>query len=402
MSKSKARTQHGLIFLTVLVDLIGFGIVIPLLPLYAEHFNAGFVELGILMALHSGMQFLFSPLLGRWSDKVGRRPVLMISIVGNVIAYSVLAGASSLWMLFLARFLSGVSSANISTAQAYMADITPREKRAGAMGMIGAAFGIGFVLGPLISATTSGFGIHVPFLVAVGLSLFNACWVAFKLPESLPPAKRKPGMGKLSILPHHRLAEVGDVDRGWLLRLLSVYFLNVTAFSGMTTLFVLFTNRRFGFEEAQNGWLFTLVGVIGVVIQGGMIRRIEPKVGAYKLALLGAIILAVTLTLMPWTSNWTLLILFTILVATGNSLVQPSLNTIASRIACDQSQGTVLGLMASSGSLGRVVGPVVCGWLLSSNVGPGFGSLALWCAGGVAVLAALALASLGGPAPHQR
>ncbi len=409
MAKSKKHTQHLLIFLTVLVDLIGFGIVIPLLPLYAEEFDANYWQLGMLMALHSLMQFIFSPLLGKISDRVGRRPVLILSIAGNVIAYSVLASAGSLWVLFIARFLSGVSSANISTAQAYLADITAREKRAGAMGMIGAAFGLGFTLGPALAGGVlamthaswapqwlSNMGSHAPFWTAALLSVANLIWVSRSLPESLPKEKRQTSKAPMSLLPHHRFREVANLEGPWLLRLLAVYFFNVTAFSMMTMLFTLFTNRRFGFEEQQNAWLFTLIGIIGVIIQGGMIRRIEPKVGAFKLAMVGAIVLTVTLALMPWTSNWTLLIVFLTMVAIGNSLVQPSLNTIASRFADEQSQGTALGLMASAGSLGRVVGPLLSSVLLAVEFGPGFGSVALWVSAGIALIATMLLLSLGG------
>jgi len=409
VAKSKKHTQHLLIFLTVLVDLIGFGIVIPLLPLYAKEFDASLWQLGVLMALHSFMQFIFSPLLGKISDRVGRRPVLLISIAGNVVAYIVLASAGSLWVLFLARFLSGVSSANISTAQAYLADITAREKRAGAMGMIGAAFGLGFTLGPALAGGVlamvnsswapqwlADMGSHAPFWAAALLSVVNLIWVSRSLPESLPKEKRQTSNAPMTLLPHHRFREVANLEGAWLMRLLAVYFFNVTAFSMMTMLFTLFTNSRFGFGQEENSWLFTLVGVVGVVIQGGMIRRIEPKVGAFKLAITGAVILTITLAAMPWTSNWTLLIAFTTLVAIGNSLVQPSLNTIASRFADEQSQGTALGLMASAGSLGRVVGPLLSGFLLSVDFGPGFGSVALWVSAGIAVIATVLLVTLGG------
>jgi MFS transporter, DHA1 family, tetracycline resistance protein len=230
-------TPLAIIFVTVFIDLIGFGMVIPILPFYANQspFNATPFEIGVLFSIYSWMQFFFSPLLGRLSDKYGRRPILFISLLGSAIGYLVIGLAGTLPLVFLGRIISGITGANISTAQAYIADVTTKENRAKGMGLFGAAFGLGFILGPAIAGVLSKYGVHVPFFFAAILSLTSASAVYFLLPESLNRESRTDvtlRKGKLQfLLESLKQREFGFVNL--------IYFLLVTSFSIMTYAFVL-------------------------------------------------------------------------------------------------------------------------------------------------------------------
>lgn len=383
------RPSKRLIFLTVLLDLVGFGIVIPLLPTYAEDLGANYWTIGLLLATHSAVQFIVGPAVGALSDRIGRRPVLLVTVLGNTLAYLVLARCDSLPLLFLARALSGASAANISTAGAYLSDISSSKDRAAAMGIIGAAFGLGFVLGPALAGIfahpitdfglarlTAGFNPSLPYLIAAGLSALNFLFILTRLPESLPPERRaRPAPPTLNPLARFaQLALVSPAQR----RLLLGYFLNIAAFAIMTTLFSLFCQNRLGFNDAQNARIFALIGLIGVLVQGGLLRRIEPRVGARRLILIGTAGLALSLAILPLAHSVSLLLVAAVGIAISNSFSQPSLNTAASRLADERNQGLALGLMASAGSLGRVLGPAIAGPLLLIHANPRqFGTVAL-------------------------
>ena len=272
------RSPLFVIFITVFIDLVGFGIVIPVLPFYAEgtSFGASPREVGLLFASYSIMQLVFAPVLGRLSDKYGRRPILLISLLGTSVGFLILGFATTLWMLFLGRIIDGISGGNISTAQAYIADVTTKEDRAKGMGLIGAAFGLGFVFGPAIGGILSRWGINVPFLFAGGLAFANAILLYFTLPETITPdhparasAASGRGWGQLvTALKNSRLAMV-----------LTIYFLSIVAFSIMTATFSLFLMFRFGYDAFHNGWIFAFVGMISAFIQGGLIGRLVKKFG---------------------------------------------------------------------------------------------------------------------------
>src|SRR5580765_895943 len=264
-----------IIYVTVFIDLIGFGMVIPILPFYAESLNASPFQIGILFAVYSLMQFLFAPLLGRLSDQYGRRPILFISILGSAVGYFVIGYAATLAMIFVGRAISGITGGNISTAQAYIADVTSKENRARGMGLFGAAFGLGFVLGPAIAGVLSKYGIHVPFYFAAGLSLINAIALYFVLPESLKASAR-------AIIPErkNRILELFESLKNKEFREINiVYFLLVTSFSIMTYAFVLYTAYRFEYTPEQNGYLFAFVGVISIVGQGLLFSRLVKRFG---------------------------------------------------------------------------------------------------------------------------
>lgn len=386
---SNKRAQLGIIFFTVFIDLVGFGIVIPVLPLYAKHFGASETVNGLLVGIYSAMQFLCAPFLGRLSDRFGRRPVLLLSLLGTAVGFALMGvapylGAPLTW-LFVARIIDGISGGNISTAQAYIADITAPEERSRAMGLIGAAFGLGFILGPAIGGLMSVISMSAPFYLAGGLALLNALLVYMRLPESLSDEHRSQPSEQASF---------SEVFRhGWSLpALMASYFLAITGFSIMTTNFALFTNARMGFDMRQNAWLFAYIGLIGAVVQGGLLRQLLKRGSERALALAGMVLLIVGLVVLPMGDTLGFLLVASCIIGVGNSLVTPTLNGLASRHTDRGWQGRVLGMMQSAGSLGRWVGPFAAGKLLSMDAaGPlhGYGRTPFWTGAGIMVLALL-------------
>ncbi len=378
---SAKRTTHLLVFFTVLIDLIGFGILIPLLQPLLRHLLAhspnGFLAnhqdflVGAIMGVYSLMQFVFSPIMGRWSDRIGRRPVLIFSLLGSMAGYLVIAAAcqqsfSAAWgvgLLFTARVFTGICGASIGTAQACLMDITAPEKRAGVMGMIGAAFGLGFMLGPVLGSWLSGLGLAVPFLTAAGMSLANALWCWKKLPETLAPENRAQNTRQnvWQTLRHFSQTAFPRIALG--------NFLVIAAFSMMTTSFVpwaedeLQLRQKEGHGDPRIGHIFCFIGLIAIFVQGGLIRRIAPN-REKKLALVGIGIMAITLPLVPYTSLWASVLLIFGLLAVGNSLATPTLNSLGSQCSDPSSQGEIMGALAGFGSLGRAMGPMLTGMML--------------------------------------
>jgi DHA1 family tetracycline resistance protein-like MFS transporter len=364
------RSPLIVIFTTVFIDLVGFGIVIPVLPFYAEGtaFNATPRMVGLLFASYSIMQLIFSPILGGLSDKHGRRPVLLLSIIGTGIGFLVLGLAKTVLMLFIGRILDGITGGNISTAQAYIADITTKENRAKGMGLIGAAFGLGFIFGPAIGGILSQWGIHVPFFFAAALCFANAVLLYFRLPETVTadhPAKHKAGGRSwrqvANALKQPRLGFV-----------LVIYFLFIVAFSIMTTSFSLYTMFRFGYDAQHTGYLFAYVGLIAVIIQGGLIGRLVKRFGELPLVIFGAFCFAISLFAVPFVGpaagGLAGLLIGGGVFSMGNSLATPALTSLASKSVDASQQGVVLGVTQSTASLARAVGPSLAAVLISSSI----------------------------------
>jgi multidrug resistance protein len=389
------RTPLLMIFFTVLIDMIGFGIVIPILPLYAQKFHANPTEIGLLFGSFSFMQLIFAPILGRWSDKVGRRPILMLSILGSAIAFFTIGLANTLWMLFLGRMLDGLSGGNISTAQAYIADVTPREKRGAAMGLIGAAFGLGFVIGPAIGGWLGHVSLQAPFFVAGIFALLNCLGIYFALPESLSKENRQ------SVSQVQNTLSLGDkidlIQKTGLASTLICTLFCTMAFALVTALMTLFTTQRMGWHEVENGNLFAYVGILGILIQGGMLRRLAPKMGEKPLIIFGALLLCIGMVILPAVipgmSSFTTLILGITCLAIGNSFVTPLLAAVASQSTDERSQGVVLGITQSVASLDRMLGPAIGGFLLSMDAASSshpYGITPFWAAAGLMVVGILA------------
>src|SRR4029078_7890803 len=365
------RSPLIVIFTTVFIDLLGFGIVIPVLPFYAEGtaFNATPRTVGFLFASYSIMQLIFSPILGRLSDKYGRRPVLFISIIGTGIGFLIIGFAKTIWMLFIGRILDGITGGNISTAQAYIADITTPENRAKGMGLSGAAFGLGFVFGPAIGGILTRWGVAVPFFFAAGLCFANALLLFFTLPETVTPdhpartsAAGGRGLGQLiKSFADRRLAYV-----------LIIYFLFIVAFSIMTTSFSLFTMFRFGYDAQHTGYLFAYVGIIAVIIQGGLIGRLVKRFGELPLVIVGALFFAGSLFAVPFVGprvgGLLALLIGGGIFSAGDSLATPSVTSLASKRVGRAEQGGVMGVTQSVASLARAVGPALAAFLIHSAI----------------------------------
>jgi len=341
-----------IVFLTVFIDLIGFGIVIPLLPLYAKAHDPSPVALGLLMASFSAMQFLFTPLLGRLSDRVGRRPVVLVSLAGTVVSYLFFAFAHSLAGLFVSRLLAGIAGANIATAQAIIADVTPAEERARGMGLIGMAFGLGFIFGPALGGLAVHLGESAPGLFATGLSATAFLWALFALPETRPAGAAAPRSGEL---PFRGLARA--FAKPALAPFLLLALVATTAFAGFEATFALYLASRFGASPAQVAWAFVGVGVAATVIQGGLIRPLVARLGELRVITLGAACLFAGFIGLLDVGSLPALFVALALMSFGWSVTIPSLSGLMSRRAPASEQGEVLGTFQSMAALGRIVGP---------------------------------------------
>ncbi len=379
------KSPVAIVFVTVFIDLLGFGIIIPLLPFYAESFGASAFAVGLLSTSFSLMQFVFAPLWGRWSDRVGRRPIILIGLFGSFLAYLAFGLANTLTTLFVARIFAGIAGANISTAQAVMADITSPENRAKGMGLVGAAFGLGFIFGPAIGGFFSQWGLEAPAYFASALSLanFTAAW--FLLPETLKPEHRaKTRVGRVEAL-RRALA------RPHLPLLLLVGFLVVAAFSGFESTFALFAERRFGFTAASIGYMFAFIGLILVIVQGGLVGRAAKLFGEHHIVPVSLALVAVGLLMLPAASSLASLLVTQAVLAAGMGFNSPSLMSLISRYSAAEDQGGVMGLTQSLSSLGRVVGPAWGGFAFDRF---GIGSPYLSSAAVMGLACVVALVSL--------
>ena len=354
------KSPLAIILTIVFIDLLGFGMIIPILPLYAQRFQANEWQIGLLLGSYSFMQFLASPVLGWLSDRYGRKSILFCSLLGSALGYVLMANAASLAMLFIARILDGTSGASVGTASAYIADITPPENRSKRIGLIGAAFGVGFVLGPGMGALLSLLLPVAPFWFAALLSIGSAIAVMAMLPE---PERHIPQRkGPLNV------KELFEDAGSWRLGIItSTYFIAIAGFAIVTMIYPQVSNRRFNMNQSQISLIFVLMGVIGVLIQGGGIGHLAKRFGDVNLAVAGFAIMAASMIAMPLAKSVPLFILFSVGLAIGNSLSQPTINALASRGASASLQGRVLGVVQSAGSLGRVCGPILAGILLSGD-----------------------------------
>jgi len=353
------RSPLGLIFLTLFIDMVGFGIVIPVLPLYAEGSQIGATpaQLAWIVGIYSLMQLICAPLFGRISDKVGRKPVLVLSILGTALGFIVLGAANTVWMLLLGRIIDGASGGNISTAMACVADVTTKENRSKAMGLVGVAFGLGFVFGPAIGGVLSHhISLAAPFYFAAALALVNAVLVMLFLPETLTSESRARARERATI------GEVFAEGRGGMITaILASQLTAIIGFSIMTALFALYCEKRFGYDTAQVGYLLAYVGLLGALFQGGLLRRLLRRPIEKQLAVVGAALLALSLASLPLVPRGSLglLMLACAGISLGNSFITPTLNGLASRSTDAHCQGRLLGLMQSAGSLGRFLGPMI-------------------------------------------
>ena len=356
------------LFLVVVIDLIGFGIIIPLLPFFAEHYQASPFQVGLLMAVYSLTQFVAAPFWGRLSDRIGRRPVLLFSLAGAILAYLWLGVAEELWALFTARAVGGFMAGNISAAFAYVADITTRETRAKGMGMIGAAFALGFTIGPAIGGILAGSDPHnadfqSPAFAAAGLSAFALILGIFTLKESLSDEIKKRIAEKPKEIQSKQFQIALKKPNIRLLLLLS--FLAVFAFAGIEATFALWSRRQYGWGPEQNGYLFALIGFSGALLQGGLIGRMSKRFGEANLIVQGSIALTLGIGLIPFATELWMLIIVMLIAVYGFSVISPSLNSLISLETNEEDQGGMMGVARSATTLARVGGPAWAGTLFS-------------------------------------
>jgi len=376
----------AILFFIVFIDLLGFGIIIPQLPFYGVHFGASPTAVTLLMSCYSLAQFFMSPVLGRLSDRIGRRPVLMVSTACSCLAYLWLGFASALWMLFAARLLAGAGAGNIAAAQAYITDITSPEKRAKGMGMIGAAFGLGFTIGPWLGGMVAGANptaeaLQRPAFLAAGLSALAFLLVVAILKESLPQTGAPaPSAGRWEL--------ARSSMRRPTLRLLILLFFAVTAaFAGMETTFALWTKEAFGWGPRQVGWLFFFVGCVLIVVQGTLIGPLSRRLGEARLVLIGSAAIAIGLGTVTLAGSLPILLLASACLALGMGLLNPSISSLISQQAGADERGGIMGVAQSGASLARVVGPAIAGPLFEL-----FGRNAPYYAGALVMLAVLGFA----------
>jgi DHA1 family tetracycline resistance protein-like MFS transporter len=339
-----------IIFLTIFVNLIGFGIIIPLLPFYAQTFGASPLVIGLLFAVFSLCQLLAAPILGDLSDRYGRRPILVFSLVGTVVSFVMLALAHSLTMLFLARIVDGLSGGNISTARAYVADVTELKDRARAYGLIGVAFGLGFILGPALSGILAKVSYTAPIWAAAAMTLVAATMAWFWLPETVHRSRAGAG-NPLAYLPEL-------LHRPIVRRVLTIDFVYWFAFAIFQTTFALFAAERFGFDASRTGYFFAAFGVLGAVIQGGFIRPVVASLGDKTTFILGLACAAAGLVAAALAHSVMLFAATLVPLAFGIGFGHPTVSSLISRVARGDEQGRVQGAASAVESLGRTLGPV--------------------------------------------
>jgi MFS family permease len=337
------------LFLTVFLDLIGFGIVLPLLPSYGARYTSSAALIGALVATDSLLTFLLAPAWGRLSDRIGRRPVLLIGLAGSVVSYLIFGLAGSFLALVLSRVVSGATGATIHVAQAYLADITPPERRSHAMGTIGAAFGLGFTIGPAIGGSASAYGDALPGLIAAAITGINLLMAWLGLPET--EVRRRPDYRPLPL----HWARLGSP--------FGVMFASTLAFTAIYVSFPLYSQQVLGYERRSVSSFFVVIGLVTIVVQGRLVGRLAPRFGERRLVVAGAALMALGFgAFVPLSRTTEGLIASIVLLTTGFCLVGPSLAALVSKSTGAEEQGRALGMLQSVGAVARIVGPPAAGF----------------------------------------
>ena len=351
----------GTIWTTVVLDLVGFGIVVPLQGLYVERFGASATTVGFLFASFSLAQFVFAPLWGRVSDRVGRKPVIIVSLVGTAVGSFVTGAAGVLWLVFVGRLLDGASGASVSVAQAAVTDVASEDERPRLLGLLGAAFGVGFVLGPAIGGLAALGGARVPFFVAGAIASVNAIVAVVRLPETSPRHTARtaptlaPAAPSLVSSPPAELAR-----RRRLLRYALIAFVATSAFSVFEATFALLAERRFGLGSAGVAGVFVAVGLALMIVQGAMIHPVVARLGALRFGLAAN---AVGLLLLAGATHWFVLVGALAALTFGQGLAAPTLTTVVTQAAEPARRGQALGFQQGVGAVARVAGPAMGGAL---------------------------------------
>ena len=364
------------IWSTVALDMIGFGIVAPILGRYADRFGASGFQVGLLFASFSLAQMIFSPILGRWSDRVGRKPVIIISLFGTAIGSFITGAAGALWVLFAGRLIDGASGASVSVAQSAITDLATKEQRARMLGLLGMAFGVGFVFGPAIGGLAALGGPHIPFYVAGMLALINAVAAIIRLQETRVP--NKAAQTTRVHVPFHK-RQYGA--------LAGVGFFSMLAFSGFESTFSLFGGERFNLTEASTAVVFLGIGVVMSAVQGSLIGPLTSRFGSLQLLRNGLVLVSIGLLFLGAAVIWPTMIVALLFMVVGAGISNPSLTALVADSAHEDRRGEALGIQQSASALARVIGPPLAG-LAFDHVGIGapftFGALIYVLAIGIA------------------
>jgi len=384
MPEAQQRRTLIFVFLTVFLDLLGAGILIPIMPYLVRQFRTDAFTVGMLSVAFSLAQFVAAPVLGALSDRVGRRPVLIFSILGSAFGYFLFGWAGSLWVMFLARILDGATGGNISTAMAAIADTSEPKDRAKNFGLIGMAFGLGFIIGPALGGVLSKISLQAPAYGAGVIGLCTALFGYLRFPETLPVERRK--KGPLSMNEMNPLQSVSDALGRVEIRmfLFALFFLNF-AFAGMQTNFANFTLERFQFGPDDNAWVFAFIGLLAALMQGVVVRRLLPVMGERKMAILGFVLFMAGFAMLAAAPTAVWMFPAIALIAVGSSFTNPTLNAMISQRSSASEQGSILGTTQSVLSLTRVVGPAWAG-LVFDRYGTG---APYWTGAGFIALAML-------------
>jgi len=386
----KQRSPLFLMALTILIDFTGFGIIIPLLPFWAQRMGANPTGIGLAVTLYSLAQFMFTPLLGALSDRYGRKPIILIALLIEAFSLALTAMAGTFPLLLIARFVGGLGASNIGSAQAVVSDVTEAKDRAKGMGLIGASIGLGFVIGPALGGVLTPLGATVPFWIAAAVALVNALLVLFLLPETHPARKAQATNTTVTT----SIRGIRAIFTGWhhaahnraLLGLIAVNCLYNIAFTAMETIFPLFSQHVFRWGATQNAYIFTYVGILVVIMQGGLIRQLVKRWSEQTIMSAGLFLLAIGLISLAFSGQLALLFLSLGLVSIGDGAVSPTISTLLSFVSPTETQGETLGLAQSFASLGRIIGPLAAGSLDTISSNPG---LPLISGGILVVLAAV-------------
>ena len=367
----RQRTQLTVLFATMVIYVFGIGVMLPVIPLLVKELSGGAVGraatlYGALLSLYALMQFLFGPAFGALSDRFGRRPILLVSLAGLGLDYILLAVAPSLWVVAVARIIGGIMGASVATATAYIADITPPENRAANFGLIGAAFGVGFIAGPLVGGVLGEFGSRVPFYAAAAVSVIAFVFAFFLLPESLDQAHRRPfrlaeanPIGAFAVVLRYRSA----------LALLSLFVIAQLAERMLEANWVLYTGYRFGWTAAQVGISLALVGVLVVITQGGLVRVVVPRIGERATVNMGFTVAAVCMVGIAFASQPWMIYVIIVPYVLGWGLTAPAVQALITREVPPNEQGILQGAISSAQTITGIIGPPVAGSVFGYFIG---------------------------------
>lgn len=351
----KNKASLTVIFFTIFIDLMGFGLVIPILPTYANTVvNLSEFNIGLIIAVYSLIQFIFNPIVGKYSDKYGRRPIILISLSISVISYLIFSIADTFLLLLISRALAGLGGSNLGAAQAYISDITTKEERARGMGLIGTAFGLGFVFGPMLGGFLYKYGFEYIGLTSAFLSVLALIFSYFYLPESLLVKNEK--LGEIKIF---NINNYLNVFKNKIVGILIfAFFVNIFSVANIYGTYALFVSQIMKLSEDKIGILYAIMGIMGIIIQGFFIKHLTKRFSEKNLFIFSMLFLSLGLLLIPFGLTFTQQIIILVIMSFGTSIIQPIAFSLISKKSPIDQQGSILGVNQSLASLGRVLGPI--------------------------------------------